>query len=42
MIDESTKVRKDAVSAATKMIGKEIPILEATMKQFGGGSVIKA
>ena len=32
MIDESTKVRKDAVSAATKMIGKEIPILEATMK----------
>ena len=42
MIDESSKVRKDAVSAATKMIGKEIPILEATMKQFGGGSVIKA
>ena len=42
MIDESIKVRKDAVSAATKMIGKEIPILEATMKQFGGGSVIKA
>ena len=42
MIDESTKVRKDAVSVATKMIGKEIPILEATMKQFGGGSVIKA
>ena len=42
MIDESTKVRKDAVSAATKMIGKEIPILDATMKQFGGGSVIKA
>ena len=42
MIDESTKVRKDAVSAATKMIGKEIPILEATMKQFDDKSVIKA
>ena len=42
IIDESTKVRKDAVSAATKMIGKEIPILEASMKQFGGVSVIKA
>ena len=42
MIDESTKVRKGAVSTATKMIGKEIPILEATMKQFDGKSVIKA
>jgi len=42
MIDESTKTRKDAVSAATKMIGKEIPILEATMKQFDDKSVIKA
>ena len=42
MIDDSTKNRKNAVSAAEKMIGKEIPILEATMKQFGGESVIKA
>ena len=42
MIDESTKVRQDAVSAATKMIGKEVPILEATMKQFAAGSVTKA
>jgi hypothetical protein len=42
MIDDSTKTRKDAVSAATKMIGKEIPILEATMKQFDDKSVIKA
>ena len=42
IIDESTKVRKDAVSAATKMIGKEIPILEASMKQFDDKSVIKA
>ena len=42
MIDESTKVRKNAVSAAAKMIDKEIPILEATMKQFDGESVIKA
>ena len=42
MIDESTKVRKNAVSAAAKLIDKEIPILEATMKQFDGESVIKA
>jgi len=42
MIDDSTKTRKNAVSAAEKMIGKEIPILEATMKQFDDKSVIKA
>ena len=42
MMEESTKSRKDAVSAAEKMIGKEIPILEATMKQFDDKSVIKA
>ena len=42
MIDESTKVRKNAVSTAAKLIDKEIPILEATMKQFDDKSVIKA
>jgi len=42
MREERKKKRGDAVSAAEKMIGKEIPILEATMKQFDDKSVIKA
>ncbi len=42
MIDENTKKRKKAASAAEEMIGPEIPIVAATMKRISTKSLVKA
>ena len=42
MIEESTKARKNAISAAEGMIKEELPIIEATMKQLGSEPLVKA
>ncbi len=42
MMEESTKSRKDAVSAAEKMISPEIPIIEATLRRLGGNPLVNA
>jgi glutamyl-tRNA reductase len=42
MIEENTKKRKSAASAAEEMVSTEIPIVEATMKRAGTESLIKA
>jgi glutamyl-tRNA reductase len=42
MIEDSTKTRKGAISAAEEMIKEELPIIEATMKQLGSESLVKA
>ena len=42
MIDDSTKARKNAVSAAEKIISPEIPIIEATLRRLGGNPLVNA
>ena len=42
MMEESTKSRKDAVSATEKMIGPEIPILEATLRRLDGNPLVNS
>ena len=42
MMEESTKSRKDAVSAAEKIISPEIPIIEATLRRLGGNPLVNA
>ena len=42
MMEESTKSRKDAVSAAEKIISPEIPIIEATLRRLGGYPLVNA
>jgi len=42
MMEESTKSRKDAVSATEKMIGPEIPIIEATLRRLDGKPLVNA
>ena len=42
MMEESTKSRKDAVSAAEKMISPEVPIIEATLRRLNGNPLVKA
>ncbi len=42
MMEESTRSRKDAVSAAEKMISPEVPIIEATLRRLGGNPLVKA
>ena len=42
MIEENTKKRKSAASAAEEMVSTEIPIVEATMKRASTESLIKA
>ena len=42
MMEESTKSRKDAVSATEKMISPEIPIIEATLRRLDGNTLVNA
>jgi len=42
MMEESTKSRKDAVSATEKMIGPEIPIIEATLRRLDGNPLVNS
>jgi len=42
MMEESTKSRKDAISATEKMIGPEIPILEATLRRLDGNPLVNS
>ena len=42
MMEESTKSRKDAVSATEKMISPEIPIIEATLRRLDGNPLVNA
>jgi len=42
MIEDSTKARKNAISAAEEAIKEELPIIEATMKQLGSEPLVKA
>ena len=42
LVEDSTKARKSAISAAEEMIKGELPIIEATMKQLGSESLVKA
>ena len=42
MMEESTKSRKDAVSATEKMISPEIPIIEATLRRLDGKPLVNA
>ena len=42
MIQENVKIIKNVVSAAEEMVGPEIPIIEATMKRIGSGSLVNA
>ena len=42
MMEERTKSRKDAVSATEKMIGPEIPIIEATLRRLDGNPLVNA
>ena len=42
MIQENVKIIKNVVSAAEEMVGPEIPIIEATMKRVGTGSLVNA
>ena len=42
MMEESTKSRKDAVSATEKMIGPEVPILEATLRRLDGNPLVNS
>ena len=42
MIEDSTKARKNAISAAEEAIKGELPIIEATMKQIGSEPLVKA
>ena len=42
MMEESTKSRKDAISATEKMIGPEVPILEATLRQLDGNPLVNS
>ena len=42
MIEDSTKARKSAISAAEEAIKEELPIIEATMKQLGSEPLVKA
>ena len=42
MMEESTKSRKDAISATEKMIGPEIPIIEATLRRLDGNPLVNS
>ncbi len=42
MVQENAKKIKNVVSAAEEMVGPEIPIIEATMKRVGTGSLVNA
>jgi glutamyl-tRNA reductase len=42
MIEDSTKARKSAISAADEIIKEELPIIIATMKQLGSEQLVKA
>ena len=42
MMEESTKSRKDALSATEKMIGPEVPILEATLRRLDGNPLVNS
>ena len=42
MMEESTKSRKDAISATEKMIGPEVPILEATLRRLDGNPLVNS
>ena len=42
MMEESIKSRKDAVSATEKMIGPEVPIIEATLRRLDGNPLVNA
>ena len=42
MMEESTKSRKDAVSATEKMISPEVPIIEATLRRLDVKSLVNA
>ena len=42
MMEESTKSRKNAVSATEKMISPEIPIIEATLRRLDGKPLVNA
>ena len=42
MVQENAKKIKKVVSAAEEMVGPEIPIIEATMKRVGTGSLLNA
>ena len=42
MMEESTKSRKDAISATEKMIGPEVPILEATLSRLDGNPLVNS
>ena len=42
MVQENAKKIKNIVSAAEEMVGPEIPIIEATMKRVGTGSLVNA
>ena len=42
MMEESTKSRKNAVSATEKMIGPEIPIIEATLRRLDGNPLVNS
>ena len=42
MVQENAKKIKNVVSAAEEMVGPEIPIIEATMKRVGAGSLVNA
>jgi len=42
MMEESTKSRKNAVSATEKMISPEIPIIEATLRRLDGNPLVNS
>ncbi len=42
MIEDSTKARKSAISAAEELIKEELPIIQATMKQLSSEPLVKA
>ena len=42
MMEESTKSRKDAISATEKMISPEVPILEATLRRLDGNPLVNS
>ena len=42
MVQENAKKIRNVVSAAEEMVGPEIPIIEATMKRVGTGSLVNA
>ena len=42
MMEESTKSRKDAISATEKMISPEVPILEATLSRLDGNPLVNS